>query len=81
MAREADPQDARGKRLHVTARGRDLLRETEEISDAFRALWERRIGAAELASLEKHLAELVGASPSRFDTPGRVMRDHLEEPV
>jgi DNA-binding MarR family transcriptional regulator len=81
VAREVDPLDARRKRLQVTARGLDLLREAEAISDEFRAQWGRRIGAAELESLERHLAELIGATPLRFDTPGWIVRDHLEEPL
>lgn len=81
VAREADPEDARRKRLHVTARGLDLLREAEAISDDFRAQWARRIGLAELERLEHHLAELVGATPSRLDAPGWIVRDHLEEPI
>src|SRR5689334_25069594 len=67
VARETDPLDGRRKRLQVTALGFEVLREGEAIFDELRTRWEGQIGAAELATLEKQLAELVGAVPIRFD--------------
>ena len=39
-------------------------------SSTVRLQWEQEIAAAELASLEGRLTQLVGAGPIRFDTPG-----------
>ncbi|MDP9116559.1 MAG: MarR family transcriptional regulator [Actinomycetota bacterium] len=75
VARDADPADARRKRLQVTALGFDVLREGEAIFDELREKWERQIGSAQLEKLEAHLAALVGPSSVRFDTPGWMTRD------
>jgi DNA-binding MarR family transcriptional regulator len=70
VARDADPRDARRKRLQVTVLGFEVLRQGEMIFDELRHQWERQIGSAQLETLERHLATLVGASHERFDTPG-----------
>ena len=75
VAREADPLDARRKRLQVTALGFDVLRTGEAIFDELRDQWERQIGPSQLESLKTHLAALVGDPPVRFDTPGWITRD------
>jgi DNA-binding MarR family transcriptional regulator len=75
VARDADPRDARRKRLQVTALGFDVLRTGEAIFDELRAQWAQQVGAAELEAMESHLAALVGAQPVRFDTPGWAFRD------
>src|SRR6202011_1747637 len=75
VARDADPLDARRKRLQVTELGFEVLRQGEEIFDELRDRWQRQSGSAELENLETHLAALVGASPIRFDTPGWINRD------
>jgi DNA-binding MarR family transcriptional regulator len=62
VARDADPLDARRKRLQVTALGFEVLRQGEAIFDELRDQWERQIGPAQLESLEAHLAALVGES-------------------
>ncbi|GGP75520.1 MarR family winged helix-turn-helix transcriptional regulator [Saccharothrix coeruleofusca] len=80
VAREADPADARRKRLRVTDRGFAMLREAEAIFDELREQWARRIGADQLKELEARLTDLVGATPVRLDTPGWLARD-LGEPV
>jgi DNA-binding MarR family transcriptional regulator len=79
VAREADPLDARRKRLQVTKLGFDVLQQGEAIFDELRDQWERQIGSAQLESLETHLAVLVGDLPERLDTPGWMARD-LGEP-
>jgi DNA-binding MarR family transcriptional regulator len=79
VTREADPLDARRKRLQVTELGFDVLRTGEAIFDELRDRWERQIGPAQLTSLETHLAALVGDPTVRFDTPGWITRD-LGEP-
>lgn len=75
VTRETDPQDARRKRLQVTALGLDVLRTGEAIFDELRVQWEQQIGASEVATFETHLAALVGALPVRSDAPGWVSRD------
>lgn len=52
-----------------------MLREGEAIFDQLRDQWKRRIGTAQLESLEKQLIALVGTSPTRFDTPSWLDKD------
>lgn len=75
VTREADPRDARRKRLQVTPLGFEVMRQGEAIFDDLRAKWERKIGVAELARVERQLAKLVGSGAIRFDTPGWMARD------
>ena len=75
VTREPDPRDARRKRLEVTPLGFEVLRQGEAVFDELRVRWEQKIGAAELASLEGRLTQLVGTGPIRFDTPGWIARD------
>ena len=72
---EPDPRDARRKRLQVTDLGFEVMRVGEAVFDELRARWAGQIGAAELETVEKHLAAVVGATPVRFDTPGWFARD------
>ncbi len=60
VAVDADPSDARRKRLRVTAEGADLLDRGEAVFEDLRAEWSRRIGAEELEALEGRLRALVG---------------------
>lgn len=78
VSRDADPLDARRKRLEVTPLGFDVLRQGEEIFDELRRKWEQQIGSEQLRSLEAHLASLVGTVPMRFDAPGWMAHDHSE---
>ncbi|MFB7595233.1 MarR family winged helix-turn-helix transcriptional regulator [Streptomyces sp. NPDC056160] len=80
VARDTDPLDARRKRLHVTPLGYEVLREGESIFDELRDQWRQQIGSSELATLETHLADLVGAQPVRPDAPSWIVQD-LGEPV
>jgi DNA-binding MarR family transcriptional regulator len=80
VSRDTDPLDARRKRLQVTARGQDMLRQGEAIFDDLRDRWAQQIGIAELENFETQLAALVGTQPVRFDTPGWLTHD-LGEPV
>ncbi|MFI2487402.1 MarR family winged helix-turn-helix transcriptional regulator [Promicromonospora kroppenstedtii] len=75
VSSEADPADARRKRLRVTEHGFDVLRQGEAIFDELREAWGRRIGAAELALLEERLTTLVGDGAVRPDAAGWVARD------
>ncbi len=75
VARDADPLDARRKRLQVTKLGFAVMREGEAIFDELRDRWAEQIGPAKLKTLEKQLSELVGPSPVRLDdTPGWMAR-------
>ncbi len=80
VTRDTDPRDGRRKRLQVTARGFDVMRQGEAVFDELRDQWAQQIGAAELDRIEDHLAALAGAQPVRFDTPGWIARD-VGEPV
>ncbi|MFF6992971.1 MarR family transcriptional regulator [Streptomyces sp. NPDC010273] len=80
VARATDPLDARRKRLHVTSLGHEVLRQGESIFDELRDQWKQQIGSSELARLETHLTDLVGAQPVRLDAPGWLVQD-LGEPV
>jgi DNA-binding MarR family transcriptional regulator len=80
VARDTDPHDARRKRLQVTARGLDMLRQGEAIFDELRDQWAQQIGIAELEHFETQLATMAGAQPVRFDTPGWLTHD-LGEPA
>jgi len=75
VRRGADPEDARRKRIEVTTLGWDVMRQGEEIFDSLRGDWARRIGAEELATLERHLAALVGDDAVRPDAAGRAAHD------
>jgi DNA-binding MarR family transcriptional regulator len=75
VTREPDPHDARRKRLQVTSRGFNVLRQGEAIFDELRKQWERQIGRAQLETLEAHLAALVGDTPGPLDTPGWMTQD------
>ncbi|GAB7045573.1 MarR family winged helix-turn-helix transcriptional regulator [Catenuloplanes indicus] len=73
---EVDPADTRRRHVRLTARGRALMRDGAEIFDQVRARWERRLGAAELATLESQLARFVGDSPINLAAPGWAAQDH-----
>ncbi|WP_282944599.1 MarR family winged helix-turn-helix transcriptional regulator [Cellulomonas endometrii] len=75
VSSDPDPADARRKRLQVTARGFDVLREGEAVFQDLRARWEERLGTAELAHLEASLATLVGDATVNPGAPGWVGRD------
>lgn len=75
IQRGADPHDARRKRIEVTPLGWDVMHEGEEAFDALRDGWARRIGADELATLERHLATLVGDAAVRPEAAGRAAHD------
>lgn len=75
VTRVADPGDARRKRIEVTPRGFDVMRQGEAVFDRLRDEWEQRLGTRELAVLETQLAALVGDEPVRIDAPGRAAHD------
>ncbi|WP_136706165.1 MarR family transcriptional regulator [Agromyces sp. H66] len=73
--READPADARRKRLDVTPLGFEVMRAGEALFDELRESFAREIGASGLASLEAALQTLVGDSVVRIETPGWVAQE------
>jgi len=73
--------DARRKRLRVTQRGFDMLREGEVIFDDLRERWAREIGPGRLEELESDLTALVGRDAVRVDTPGWIASEDLVEPT
>jgi DNA-binding MarR family transcriptional regulator len=75
VAVEADPRDARRKRLEVTPLGFEVMHRGEQIFDDLRRQWAAQIGADELATVERHLTTLVGKRPVRFDSPVWIARD------
>lgn len=72
ITRDADPTDARRKRLALTPLGTDLLRQGHEIFNDLRSRFQRQIGRQELLALEAHLAVLIGDAAVRPDAPGWV---------
>jgi DNA-binding MarR family transcriptional regulator len=70
IAREADPADARRKRIQVTPLGAEIMRQGEAIFDDLRRQWEQKLGQSGLARLEEQLAEMVGDAPIRLEAPG-----------
>ncbi|MFD6447145.1 MarR family winged helix-turn-helix transcriptional regulator [Promicromonospora sp. NPDC060204] len=75
VRRGTDPQDARRKRIEVTPLGWEVMHRGEAIFDSLREDWARRIGAEELATLERQLAALVGDTPVSPDAAGRAALD------
>ena len=75
IVRDADPADARRKRVQVTPLGFEVMREGEAIFDELRGAWEQQLGAEQLAALEALLTTIVGDAPVRLDAPGWVSQD------
>ena len=72
VSREADPHDARRKRLRVTARGHEMMSVGGGLFDDVRERWAAQIGAHELDRLQARLGELVEHRPF---TAGDLARD------
>lgn len=75
VRRGTDPQDARRKRIEVTPLGWEVMHRGEAIFDELREEWARRIGAEELATLERQLAALVGDTRVSPEAAGRAALD------
>lgn len=75
VTRDADPDDARRKRIEVTALGREVMRHGETIFDDVRERWRLQLGSEELLVLEEQLRSFVGDSPVRIDAPGWITED------
>lgn len=72
VSRDADPQDARRKRLRVTDRGHEMMSVGGGLFDEVRARWAAQIGAQELDRLQARLGELIAHRPF---TAGDLARD------
>jgi DNA-binding MarR family transcriptional regulator len=72
VTRATDPEDARRKRVEVTALGHEVMRVGEAIFDDVRRQLQEQIGIDGIASLEAHLTAIVGDSPVRAEAPGWV---------
>ncbi|WP_377273629.1 MarR family winged helix-turn-helix transcriptional regulator [Peterkaempfera sp. SMS 1(5)a] len=59
VEREADPSDARLKRLRVTACGHDMMTLGAALFTEVRDRWAAQIGAEQLDALEAHLTRLT----------------------
>jgi DNA-binding MarR family transcriptional regulator len=75
IARETDPDDARRKRIQVTALGAEVMRTGEAIFNDLRGQWEQKLGQPELARLEEQLTQLVGDAPIRLEAPGWIAQE------
>jgi DNA-binding MarR family transcriptional regulator len=81
VARGVDPADARRKRLDVTQRGLDMLREAEAIFDELRDRWAQQVGLDRLEALEAALTDLVADAPVRLDAPGWIATQDPADPM
>ncbi|BCJ31476.1 MarR family winged helix-turn-helix transcriptional regulator [Actinocatenispora sera] len=69
VEREADPNDARRKRLRVTTRGHDMMTLGAALFTEVRDRWAAQIGAARLDEFQAHLARLTRNRPASPDGP------------
>lgn len=75
LEREADPHDARLKRLRVTARGHDMMTLGATLFTEVRERWAAQIGAERLDALEADLARLTGSRTTASDGLERLHED------
>lgn len=80
VERETDPGDARVKRLHVTARGHDMMTLGAMLFTEVRDRWAAQIGAEQLDALEAHLAQLTRNRPAGTEDLARPGGD-LDEAI
>ncbi|MET0190802.1 MAG: MarR family winged helix-turn-helix transcriptional regulator, partial [Pseudonocardia sediminis] len=67
VQREADPADARRKRLRVTPRGHEMMAIGGAVLNDVRERWAAEIGRSELDVLEAHLARLTEGTAEPAD--------------
>lgn len=67
VERAADPDDARRKRIRVTARGHELMSIGGDLFDDVRERWASQIGTRQLQALEASLNQVVERRPLRAD--------------
>lgn len=80
VTRDDDPSDARRKKLKVTSRGEQMLREGEAVFDQLREQWKRQVGAPQVELVEKHLAAMVACFPAQSRTPDWI-KEEFEKPT
>lgn len=71
VVRQADPTDARLRRVHLTDRGREVLALSAELWAAQERDWEQLIGAPEMAALRSGLGAFID-DRGGFDGPSRL---------
>jgi DNA-binding MarR family transcriptional regulator len=71
VIREADPDDARRKRVQVTPRGHEMMTIGGALFDEVRNRWAAQIGVRQLEALEVRLARLVERRPVSADDLAR----------
>lgn len=79
VIREADPDDARRKRVQVTPRGHEMMTIGGALFDEVRNRWAAQIGVRQLDALEVHLARLVERRPVSADDLARFDNGLREE--
>jgi len=62
LIRRDDPADRRSKRVHLTERGRALVRTIRRTVRRIEAEWERELGASQFAQLRELLIDLNATS-------------------
>lgn len=72
---------SRRKRLAVTHRGFEMMRQGEAIFETLREGWAAEIGFANLQKLESLLTKLVGPSLIHPDAPGWIPQGAADEDV
>ncbi|MCX5084054.1 MarR family winged helix-turn-helix transcriptional regulator [Streptomyces sp. NPDC056121] len=75
LEREADPNDARLKRLRVTDRGHDMMTLGAALFTEVRERWAAQIGAEQLDALEAHLTQLAKNRPPSTKNLARLRED------
>jgi DNA-binding MarR family transcriptional regulator len=75
VERETDPNDARLKRLRVTARGHDMMTLGAALFTEVRDRWAAQIGAEQLDALEAHLTQLTKNRPTSTKDLARLHED------
>ncbi len=59
VTREADPKDARARRIVLTERGQAAMRDADRIKAEIEARWRNRLGGAEFDRLDRLLRRLI----------------------
>jgi DNA-binding MarR family transcriptional regulator len=73
LKRRDDPNDNRGKIIHLTDRGMELMAAGRDALDAIEADWEHTLGARRFAALKRTLQDLQDANG---DPPAQTRATH-----
>jgi DNA-binding MarR family transcriptional regulator len=63
LQRAVSPEDGRQRPLHLTSRGRELLRRVEQIYAELEQDWAQVIGPAQVQSMRDNLVRVVSTGP------------------